>query len=347
MSGAEPKPVGAKFKVDSTRVARFRAKASHLIKRLPKSQLEAAASGGLQDSAPRAALLSLHARAENVEPTSWEDPALVQVWFRGADYVIPRKEAAIFTIGTLPRDPNQVSVLNELADRVLGALGGRPRSPKEVAEEVKDLHDSFLIRSVCRTGKIHIRWDASKIFLIPAKAPKADPEEARLELVRRFLHWIGPAGPLQFAKWAGISRWDAQETWESIQGELVHVDFADRGRWILASDESMLREAPPWTGVRFLPQGDPFLYLDHDLIAPAHRRPLPKPDSNVSTRLINSLTGRILVDEKLVGAWGRVQNKMTLFAWSSITKKVADRISTEAAIFERPIGSSIDLRWLD
>jgi hypothetical protein len=346
LSRPEPKPVSAKFKVDSTRVARFRAKASHLTERLSRGQLEVAAYGGLQDSAPRAALLSLHARAENVEPTSWEDPALVQVWFRGADYVIPRKEAAAFTIGTLPRDPDEVSVLYQLADRVLDALGGRPRSPKEVAEELKDLQHSFLIRSVCRTGKVHIRWDASKIDLVPAKPPKADPEESRLELARRFLHWIGPAGSLQFAKWAGISRGDAQETWDSIQGELVHVDFADRGRWILASDESMFRGAPPWTGVRFLPQGDPFLYLDHDLIAPANRRPFPKPDAKVSTRLVNSLTGRILVDGKLVGAWGRVQNKMTLFAWSSITKKVADRISTEAAEFERPIGSSIDLRWL-
>lgn len=347
MSIAEPKPDGAKFKVDSTRVARFRAQTSQLTKRLPRSELEFAAYGGLQDSAPRAALLSLHARVQKVEPSAWEDPALVQVWFRGADYVIPRKDAAVFTIGALPRDPEQVSALNHLADRVLEVLGGQPRPPKDVAEKLKDLENSFLIRSVCRTGKIHIRWDASRIDLVPAKAPKVDPEKARLELARRFLHWIGPAGILHFAKWAGISPLDAQKTWESIQDDLVHVDFAGRGRWILASDESMLRDAPACEGIRFLPQGDPFLYLDHDLMAPQSRKPFPKPDTNVSSRLINSLTGRFLVDGKLVGAWGRVQNKVTLFAWSSITKKVADRISTEAAAFEHPIGSPIKLRWLD
>ena len=35
---------------------------------------------GLQDSMPRAALLSIHARMAGTEPESWEDPSLVQVW---------------------------------------------------------------------------------------------------------------------------------------------------------------------------------------------------------------------------------------------------------------------------
>ena len=29
---------------------------------------------------PRAALLSIHARVEGTEPTTWEDPSLVQLW---------------------------------------------------------------------------------------------------------------------------------------------------------------------------------------------------------------------------------------------------------------------------
>ena len=68
-------------------VLRFRATASHLDRRLAPGAYAAAAWGGLQDSIPRAGLTSLHARVESTAPDAWEDPSLVQIWFRGgADY---------------------------------------------------------------------------------------------------------------------------------------------------------------------------------------------------------------------------------------------------------------------
>src|SRR5437763_1668580 len=42
--------------------------------------LRQAAWAGLQDSMPRAAVLSLHARVEGIRPESWEDPVFVQLW---------------------------------------------------------------------------------------------------------------------------------------------------------------------------------------------------------------------------------------------------------------------------
>ena len=41
--------------------------------------LRRAAWAGLQDSMPRAALLSMHARVEGVESSTWEDPSLAQL----------------------------------------------------------------------------------------------------------------------------------------------------------------------------------------------------------------------------------------------------------------------------
>src|SRR5207302_2368783 len=80
-------------------VRRFRLASSGLDARLPRGGLARAAYAGLQDSAPRAALISLHARVRDVEPSSWEDPSLVQIWFRGgADYVVPRADVGLFTI---------------------------------------------------------------------------------------------------------------------------------------------------------------------------------------------------------------------------------------------------------
>lgn len=72
----------------------------HLAERLPAGSHTAAAHAGLQDSAPRAGLLSLHARMEGVTPDAWEHPSLAQVWGpRGAVYLVPAAAIAAFTIG--------------------------------------------------------------------------------------------------------------------------------------------------------------------------------------------------------------------------------------------------------
>ena len=54
-----------------------------------EASLRRAAWAGLQDSMPRAALLSIHARVEGTLPTALDDPSLVQVWGpRYSTYVI-------------------------------------------------------------------------------------------------------------------------------------------------------------------------------------------------------------------------------------------------------------------
>ena len=60
----------------------FRRRVGALDERLPTrtSSLERAAWAGVQDSMPRAALLSIHARVERTRASSWEDPSFVQLW---------------------------------------------------------------------------------------------------------------------------------------------------------------------------------------------------------------------------------------------------------------------------
>src|SRR6266542_6678460 len=88
--------------IGRAQVLAFRQQALHLHRRLPKGRLVEAAYAGLQDSSPRSAILSLHARVQNVSASDWEDPQLVQIWGpRGADYVVPGRDVAVFTIGRL------------------------------------------------------------------------------------------------------------------------------------------------------------------------------------------------------------------------------------------------------
>ena len=67
--------------------------------------LRRAAWAGLQDSMPRAALLSIHARVAGTGPGTWEDPSLVQLWGpRYSVFVVAARDVAVFTLGTLPDD---------------------------------------------------------------------------------------------------------------------------------------------------------------------------------------------------------------------------------------------------
>ena len=49
---------------------------------------------------PRAALLSIYARVDGTQASSWEDPSLVQLWGpRFSTYVVPARDRAVFTWG--------------------------------------------------------------------------------------------------------------------------------------------------------------------------------------------------------------------------------------------------------
>ena len=96
--------------------------------RLPPgaTSLRQAAWAGLQDSMPRAALLSIHARVEGTEPSTWEDPSLVQLWGpRFSAYVVARRDLAAFTLGRWPDDARGRRVAEEMAARMREVLGDR------------------------------------------------------------------------------------------------------------------------------------------------------------------------------------------------------------------------------
>src|SRR6476619_1601724 len=123
-------------RLDLTRpqILALRRQSGALDERLSRGQesLRRAAWAGLQDSSPRAALLSIHARVEGTEPSTWEDPALVQVWGpRFSAFVVPSGDAAIFTLGRLPDSDRKRRSAAELADRLEAFLDGRRLSYAE------------------------------------------------------------------------------------------------------------------------------------------------------------------------------------------------------------------------
>src|SRR5438445_13269173 len=113
--------VESRLRVTRRQILAFRRRVGALDERMPmgSQSLRRAAWAGLQDSMPRAALLSLHARVEGVGPTTWEHPSLVQVWGpRFSAYVVPARDVAVFTLGRMPDEERDRLRYEDLAERL-------------------------------------------------------------------------------------------------------------------------------------------------------------------------------------------------------------------------------------
>lgn len=324
-------------------VVRWRARLNHLDRMLPADSFAEASWLGFQDSVPRSGVLSLNARVEDTRPDSWEHPSVAQIWFRGgADYIVPRADVGVFTLGSYPRDPELAGRLERLADRVDRVAGGETLPVGEVTDRLGLDHQTH-IRSVAVTGRVLIRWNASRIWLIPIPRPAIDADDARRELARRFLHGFGPSTVKRLTTWTGVSPADASATWREIESELVEVELAGERRWMLGADVDDARAATPIQGVRLLPFDDAFTKLDRELLVPDEtRRPLAFPPVGTSN---GYAPGVILVDGEIVGTWGRQQRKVTMLPWSKLSGAVRDEIDRQALAFPIAGTSKPSVRW--
>src|SRR3954469_15565870 len=175
-------------------VLAHRRRAGALDARLPPGaeSLRTAAWAGLQDSVPRAAVLSIHARVEGTQPSALEDPSLAQVWGpRFSAYVVAERDGAIFTLGRLPDDANGRGRAEDTAARLDAFLAGRTMSYGEAGRALG--MNPNALRYAAPTGTVRIRWDGARLPTIrTVPRPDLDPFAARCELARRFLHVLGP-----------------------------------------------------------------------------------------------------------------------------------------------------------
>jgi uncharacterized protein YcaQ len=86
-----------------------------------------------------------------------------------------------------------------------------------------------------------------------------DEEDARRELVRRFLAAFGPATVRDFMKWSGIKAAEARRTWTSLEDEFATVSVDGAVQSVLRRDLPALADHAPDGSLRLLPSFDPFL----------------------------------------------------------------------------------------
>lgn len=328
-----------------TRILAYRRRAGALDRRLPPGtdSLRQAAWAGLQDSMPRAALLSIHARVEGTEPTTWEDPSLVQLWGpRRNVYTVAARDRALFSLGLQPDDEKKRRRAAEKAEQLHAFLGGARMRHNDVGRALGVNANTFL--PAATTGTVLIRWDGARdstIWTVPA--PEVDPHQARLELARRYLHIFGPATTEAFGWWSGLGAATAAAVFATLGAELAAVRTPIGEARILTADEAAFRTgAEPPAPARLLPSGDAFLLLqgpDRELLAPdaAHRQALWPG---------RVWPGGVLVEGEPVGTWRRQGSTVTIQAWEPLSGTAREAVEKEAAGLPLPgVAGPVRVRW--
>jgi hypothetical protein len=342
----------AALELTRARILAHRRTVQSLDQRLPyqPDSLRRAASAGLQDSMPRAALLSIHARVAGAHPMSWEDPPLVQVWGpRFQLYVIAAEDHALFTLARLPDDGRGLARAEDLAARLEHFLAGRTTLTYGEAGRGVGVHPNAL-RYAATTGTVQVRWlgaRAPTIRTVPR--PSISPADARVGLARRYLHVSGPSTAASFTRWAGISTPQGRTAFATLAGDLLAVRTPIGEAWILASDEDSFAGSGasahgPAAPARFLPSGDPFFLFwgsDRELLVPDTRRRNELWTSRV-------WPGALLVDGELTGTWRRAGPIVDIDAWRALRPAEREAVEAEAATMPLPdLQAPIRVRWAD
>ena len=336
--------MSSRLRLTRQQILAFRRRAGSLDERMPveEKSLRRAAWAGLQDSMPRAALLSLHARVDGVEPSTWEDPSLAQLWGpRYQTYVVAKRDFALFSVGRFPENAKGRLRAERMAERLQAALDGRRMTDREVGRE---LGIGNSLRYAATTGTVAIRWEGARAPTVwTVVAENVDPADARRELARRYIHTFGPATADGFARWAGISRQSATGAFASLEGSLLRVRSPLGDEWLLAEDEPAVRAVETVAApARLLPSGDAYFLLhgaQRDLL-------VPRKDQQQRLWTPRVWPGALLVEGEIRGTWRRAQHTVTVDPWSRFSRGMREAVEAEAGALPIPgADGSLEVVW--
>jgi len=225
--------------------------------------------------------------------------------------------------------------VNELRDRVYTRV--RSLHKIERPDYARDDTPEPLFRALGTTGTVCIVAGRGTDSVIARtdqwlkRVPEPmDPDAARAELARRFLHCFGPATAQHFAEWTQRSLADAKQALDLIEGELIEVKMAGKKALLMAADDQTLDTPPEAKGVRLLPVQDPYLQQ--------RDRATLLPNQAARRRLWQAVRGpgALLVNGAVTGTWrGRVKGdrwEVEIEPFGRLPAKVRGAISDEAEI---------------
>lgn len=179
--------------------------------------------------------------------------------------------------------------------------------------------------------------------LVDERAPEGEtlnPEDAVVELIRRYLRSHGPATPHDVAWWSGLTVTDTRRGLAALADEVEEIEIDGTAYWLAASDTPVSLPTPT---IHLLPNYDEHVvaYRDHGPSLDPATPDVLKGWGNAST------THQVVRNGLVVGGWrrtlhrDRVKVRVTLQAPFSAVEMEA--LEVEAAAYGTFLGLPVDL----
>jgi hypothetical protein len=343
----------------------FRLERQSLVRRSPAGSLVEVAGQicGLHAQVLSAADLQAWSRVDghtrgDLERALWEERSLVKTWLmRGTLHAVPAHDLPVY-VGALHNR-------GQWENAWLRAFGATGKQMERLIEAIADALDGACLTraeligavtpKVGRSLAAHMGSGWGTFFKPAARRGllcfgpsrghnvtfvRADQwlglrfelerDEARVELLRRYLRAFAPASPGDFKLWLGSSR-AVPQAFAELAGELVEVEPK---RFALAEDVPRLATKP--TGVKLLPGFDGYV------LHPNTDRPVPPEFMPRVSRTAGWISPTVVERGRVVGTWshavkgGRLALAVEPFA--SLTKATAAAVAREARSLARYLG---------
>lgn len=319
-------------------VLTLRMRSQRLSGRRPSSVHDAVRGvGALQAQDTSAARLAVRCRTEGLDARAVtracnDERSVVRTWaMRGTLHMVAAEDAG-WLVGLLGpifaaagrRRRLQLGLDDETCARALAALRDSlasrgPLSRAEVVREVRvrgvpvdaegqapaHLVAYAAMRGLICRGPDRERDEPTYVLLDDWVGGRLgrEPDASLAELARRYLSGHGPAGPGDFASWAGVGAALARRGFQLIAGELREVQVAGETAWMPADGRGPAHLTAPRPCVRLLGAFDAYLlgYRRRDLaLAPAFQRRIQAGGGWIHPAVV--------VDGRVVGTW-RLQRR--------------------------------------
>jgi hypothetical protein len=283
-------------RVAAAKVLGFRVRRHRLDRRAPAGSLPDVTRElcGVHAQIAASAELALWARVEGlrrdeVREALEQERSLVKTWaMRGTLHLLTAEDLPLYVSALGPRwdDPGGAWLhgfrltkkqYDALLENVPRALGARPQTREQLADRIAELAGpalrerilegwGSLLKPSARRGDLcfgpnrgrNVTFVRPDRWLRLRRLPRMDQEEARREVVRRFLAAYGPATADDLGRWLGL-RVGLKRMLEALEDELVEVEIAGVPAWLLAADHDALMKAGAPKSVRLLPAFDPYV----------------------------------------------------------------------------------------
>ena len=345
--------------------AGFRLERLQLARRAPAGSLVDVAGRicGLHAQVLSAADLQLWSRVEghargDLAQALWEERSLVKTWLmRGTLHAVPTHDLPVY-VGALHNRGEwgnawlrafgaTAKQMEKLVDAIATALDGAcltraeliaavtPKVGKAFATQMRSGWGTFL-KPAARRGLLCFGpSQGQNVTFVRADQWlglrfELGRDEARAELLRRYLHAFAPASRRDFQLWLGMSQ-TLPQAWEAIADELVEVEPK---RFALKADAGRLAAKP--AGVNLLAGFDPYV------LHPNSERPVPAEFLPRVSRTAGWISPTIVERGRVIGTWSHAAKsrslELTLAPFTVLSKTTHTAVRREARSLARYLG---------